>query len=212
MGGSMIRTVFLLGLLCSCPLLLAEPDVRDPESGPREIIEMEYVVKAPAPEAALRSFRRSAEAKGGHLVSMESTACTVDVPAAIGIEVMQSVVRAQGLLLARNVSRRAVSAEIADLRARIKARREHLTRLEKLFADVDLAQTLALESETASALRELDKVQGQLNYLTERSSMLRVTIRLETSHVARGRTGIPLAAPWVGSLTLENFLSRFGRQ
>ena len=212
MDRSLNRTLILGGVVWCSSFLTAAPAEDVSVSRSREIIEMQYGLKTPTPEPTLKAFRSAAEGKGGHLVTMESGSCTMDVPESVGLEAMQAIVRGLGAVVERNVQRRAVGPEIADLAARIKARRDHLQRLEKLFGDVDLAQTLALESETAAALRELDRIRGQLNYLRERSAMLRVTIRLETSAVARRAGSVPVAAPWVRSLSLENFLLRYGRQ
>ncbi len=190
--------------------LAAAPEETSPAKTGAEIIEMSYTLKAPAPETAMRTLRRLAEERGGHLVGMEATVCTVDLPATIGAEAAQELVRGLGAVVDRNVNRTAVGSQMADLEARIRARRNHLGRLEKLFTDVDLNQTLALESETAQALRELDRLRGELNYYRERSRMLRVSIRLELSASARGSGRPPIPAPWVGTLTLQDFLRRFG--
>lgn len=176
--------------------------------GGAEWVELEYVLKTPAPEATLAKLRKVAEARGGYLVVMSSDAATVDLPVGSGLDWVQQQVEGLGLIVSRNVQRKSVSAEVRDLDARIRAREAHLSRLRKLFADVDFSQTLALEKEMHLALEALDRLKGRRAYLLDRASMLRLTMRLQAPQSKAG-PDIVAPAPWIYDRNLETLLRGF---
>ena len=106
-------------------------------------------------------------------------------------------IEALGEVQSKNVGSEDVSEQFIDLEARLKSSlREEESLLSLLGRSVTVSEVLAIERELARVRSEIERWQGQLNFLERRVALATIIVSLFPPQV-------PVALPPSGSLSLE---------
>jgi hypothetical protein len=106
---------------------------------------------------------------------------------------------ALGTPLAKNVNANDVTAQVVDLRGRIKTAATSVARLRNLLATAqNVPDVVAIENGLTARESELESLQGQLQVVTSQVQLATVTVVLTTSAPRPHHAGIPGFASAVG--------------
>lgn len=161
-----------------------------------------------------------AEASGGLLAGRTDTSVTVKIPSA---QFRAALTKVDGLgeVLRRSVTAEDVSAEFNDLEVRLENLRATRKRVEEFFARAtSVADALTVEKELERITVEIDRIQGRLKFLRDRTSFSFLTVSVEArpkKEVAvvappppppskPGMRDVRIPAPWLSSLGVGQVL------
>ena len=175
-------------------------------SGQRQVISQGSMsVEVPDVPSAAARVRAIAEGAGGYVEQLSSNSVgefqestmTVRVPQSEFFTVFEQI-KALGKVRNENAGSEDVTARFIDLEARLKsAQREELSLLSLLDRAEKVSEVLIIERELARVRIELERVQGQLNFLERRVDLATITVFLTPPPTDNGQ------APW-GSFTVES--------
>ena len=174
-------------------------------SGQRQVISQGSMsVEVPDVAHAAARVRAIAEGAGGFVEQLSShgvgefqeSTLTVRVPQAEFFSVFEQI-KALGKVQSENAGSEDVSERFIDLEARLRsAQREELSLLSLLDRAERISEILIIEQELTRVRTELERVQGQLNFLERRVDLATITVFL--SPPPRAISQAPS-----GSLTIE---------
>lgn len=161
-----------------------------------------------------------AESAGGHLAGRTDTSITVKIPSA-GFRNALTQVDKLGEVLRRSVTAEDVSAEFNDLEVRLDNLRATRKRIEEFMARAtSLTDALTVERELERVTGEIDKIQGRLKFLRERTAFSLLTVSVEARPKKEpavvvapppppprpGPREVRVPAPWLTSLGVAELL------
>ncbi|MDA0265128.1 MAG: DUF4349 domain-containing protein [Chloroflexi bacterium] len=161
-------------------------------------------VEVPSVPAAADRIRDIAEGAGGFVEQLSSygvkdaqqTNMTVRVPQPSFSSVFDQI-KALGEVQSENTGSEDVTEQFIDLEARLKsAQREELSLLSLLDRAEKISEILIIEQELTRVRTELERLQGQLNFLERRVDLASISVFLSTPQIDEGQ-------PPSGSLTVE---------
>ena len=174
--------------------------------GQRQVISQGSMsVEVPDVPTAAARVRAIAEGAGGFVEQLSSfgvgesqeSTLTVRVPQAEFFSVFEQI-KALGEVQNENAGSEDVTERFIDLEARLKsAQREELSLLSLLDRAEKISEILIIEQELTRVRTELERLQGQLNFLERRVDLASITVFLTPPQKDNGQ------APW-GSLTIES--------
>ena len=174
--------------------------------GQRQVISQGSMsVEVPDVPTAAARVRAIAEGAGGFVEQLSSfgvgeaqeSTLTVRVPQAEFFSVFEQI-KALGEVQNENAGSEDVTERFIDLEARLKsAQREELSLLTLLDRAEKISEILIIEQELTRVRTELERLQGQLNFLERRVDLASITVFLTPPQKDNGQ------APW-GSLTIES--------
>jgi len=175
-------------------------------AGQRQIISQGSMsVEVPDVSFAAARVRAIAEGVGGFVEQLSSngvgefqqSTLTVRVPQAEFFSVFEQI-KALGEVQNENAGSEDVTERFIDLEARLKsAQREELSLLSLLDRAEKISEILIIEQELTRVRVELERLQGQLNFLERRVDLSTITVFLTPPQKDNGQ------AP-SGSLTIES--------
>jgi hypothetical protein len=186
---------------------------RDPGDSPRRIIRTaELYVETDAPEAAVSKLTALADARGGFVVSSETsrqkdsdgaetvtTTIVFRVPVGAFDDALATVRTLGSRVSSEKVTGQDVTEEYVDLEARIRAQRA----VEEQYMGVlkeakTIPDILAVQQKLGEARTEIERAEGRRRFLESQTSLSTVTV-----HVARHIEAVDASGPGFGrSLTL----------
>ena len=177
-----------------------------PASGQRQVISQGSMsVEVPDVSKAAARVRAIAEGAGGFVEQLSSygvdefreSTLTIRVPQAEFFSVFEQI-KALGEVQSENAGTEDVTERFIDLEARLKsAQREELSLLSLLDRAEKISEILIIEQELSRVRTELERLQGQLNFLERRVDLATITVFLTPPQRDHGQ------AP-SGSLTIES--------
>ena len=149
-------------------------------------------------------IRTIAEGMGGFVEQLSSSGTAGRQQASMTIRVPQDQfftalerIEALGEVQSKNVGSEDVSEQFIDLEARLKSSlREEESLLSLLGRAGTVSEVLTIEREMAKVRSEIERFQGQLNFLERRVALATIIVSLFPPHV-------PAALPPFGSLSLD---------
>ena len=183
----------------------ANPTVAIAADGRQVISQGSMSVEVPDVPAAAARVRVIAEGVGGFVEQLSSngvgefqqSTITVRVPQAEFFSVFEQI-KALGEVQNENAGSEDVTERFIDLEARLKsAQREELSLLSLLERAETVAEILTIERELNRVRSDLERLQGQLNFLERRVDLSAITVFLSPPQRDNGQ------AP-SGSLTVES--------
>ena len=209
---------FAAGEAAGAPLATAFPpfaadDARDGRVSPglalqtaqRQVISSATVsIKVNVVEDAVPRIRAIAEGMGGFVEQLSSSGAAGRQQASMTIRVPQEQfftalerIEALGEVQSKNLGTEDVSEQFIDLEARLKSSlREEESLLSLLGRSGTVSEVLAIERELARVRSEIERWQGQLNFLERRVALATIIVSLFPPNV-------PEALPPSGTLSLE---------
>jgi len=171
----------------------------------RKVISSATVsIKVKVVEEVVAQIRTIAEGMGGFVEQLSSSGAAGRQQASMTIRVPQDQfftalerIEALGEVQSKNVGSEDVSEQFIDLEARLKSSlREEESLLSLLGRSVTVSEVLAIERELARVRSNIERLQGQLNFLERRVALATIIVSLFPPQVQ-------VALPPSGSLSLE---------
>ena len=161
-------------------------------------------IKVRVVEGVVAQIRTIAEGMGGFVEQLSSFGAAERQQASMTIRVPQDQfftalerIEALGEVQSKNLGSEDVSEQFIDLEARLKSSlREEESLLSLLGKSATVSEVLAIERELARVRSDIERVQGQLNFLERR-------VALATINVSLFPPQMPVAQPPSGFLSLE---------
>ena len=161
-------------------------------------------IKVKVVEEAMAQIRTFAEDVGGFVEQLSSSGSDKRQQASMTVRVPQDQfftalerIETLGEVQSKNVGSEDVSEQFIDLDARLRSTlREEESMLALLGRSVTVSEVLAIERELARVRSEIERLQGQLNFLERRVALATISIFLSPPKVQ-------LALPPSGSLSME---------
>ena len=197
---------------------LAAPAFAPPEAGvggvasgqamqtlQRKVISSASVsIKVNLVEEAVTQIRTIAEGMGGFVEQLSSSGAAARQQASMTVRVPQAQfftalerIEALGEVQSKNLGTEDVSEQFIDLEARLTSSlREEESLLSLLGRSGTVSEVLAIERELARVRAEVERWQGQLNFLERRVDLATITVSLFPPQK-------PLAQPPSGNLSME---------
>ena len=171
----------------------------------RKVISSATVsIKVNVVEEAVTQIRTIAEGMGGFVEQLSSSGAAGRQQASMTIRVPQAQfftalerIEALGEVQSKNLGTEDVSEQFIDLEARLTSSlREEESLLSLLGRSGTVSEVLAIERELARVRAEVERWQGQLNFLERRVDLATITVSLFPPQM-------PLAQPPSGNLSME---------
>ena len=184
----------------SAPAATAAPSFRDEDVGPgsilafaeRQIISQgSLFVEVEDVSQAVAQVRVIAESTGGFVEQLSSSGVDDGRHATLTLRVPQSEffaafdrIKLLGKVASENAGSEDVSEQFIDLEARLQsAQREEESLLSLLGRAQQVSDVLTIERELFRVRTELERVQGQLNFLERRVALATITVSLSGPQV-----------------------------
>ncbi len=156
---------------------------------------------------AADEITRLTEEAGGFPVIITADHLQLKVPPEKLRTVMKQI-SSSGLVLQKSLDRQDLTAQIADLEAKVRARTQILGRLRTLLDGSSLEVTLNIEQRMLGLVTHLENAKGQLHVLRERATWAVVDVDFRFRQ--REHTGhVTSPFKWINTVTLEGFLEEF---
>jgi CRP-like cAMP-binding protein len=196
--------------------LRREPSPSSPQSGefvasinPRKVVyNATFGMIVGDVRYAQDRVRELAEQMDGYMQEMGRDFIVVRVPAE-KFDQVEGMLAELGSITKRQIRAQDVTEQYYDLQIRLKNARTLAERLRKLIKEAaNMADTLAAENQLKHITNEIERLQGQLNRLTNRIAY--ATIRVELSRLREAPAAelagrLPFA--WLHDLGLDSLLS-----
>lgn len=160
-------------------------------------------------DKTLDSIQELARSLGGFLSHRADRRITIRVPAGKFDEAMIKLVT-HGDVLHRNVEVKDVTEQYLDLSLRLKNARQVRDRIAQLLADAkNVEDSLRVEQELGRLSAEIERLEGQLNYLRDRARYSTITVMLEPVRTVEigGSRAFTLPFPWLRDLGLGRLMN-----
>ena len=160
-------------------------------------------------DEALDVARAMAEELGGYFQSISDQTITLRVPASRWEEALTRVA-AIGRILNRRIEAADVTEEVVDLRLRLRNSLALGKRLEELLQMAKtVEETLKVEKELNRIRTEIERLEGRLQFLSDRIAFSTLVIRfVEVSSAPTRPQALPV--PWLQALGLNRLLGLTG--
>ena len=160
-------------------------------------------------DEALDAARAMAEELGGYFQSLSDETITIRVPASRWEEALARVAMI-GRILNRQIEAADVTEEVVDLRLRLRNSLALGKRLEELLQMAKtVEETLKVEKELNRIRTEIERLEGRLQFLSDRIAFSTLVIRfVEVTNAPTRPQALPF--PWLRALGLNRLLGLSG--
>ena len=160
-------------------------------------------------DEALDAARAMAEELGGYFQSLSDQTITIRVPAKRWEEALTRVA-AIGRILSRRIEAADVTEEVVDLKLRLRNSLALGKRLEELLAMAKtVEETLKVEKELNRIRTEIERLEGRLQFLSDRIAFSTLVIQfIEVTNAPTRPQALPF--PWLRALGLNRLLGLSG--
>ncbi|MCB1306093.1 MAG: DUF4349 domain-containing protein [Leptospiraceae bacterium] len=189
-------SITVMALLLS-GALFAETNAQDQES-----TRLEYSVRTESSDLFVDEIMAYASKNGGYLVALSSSRAEFRIPARLGREAIEARIAAVPGTNLYHSSRTTedVSADLVDLRARLRVAEDNLGKLRALSTSAGIDDLLDLEKALQRSLQEVEDLKGQIRYLEESSDLFLVRIQINSIRDTSDPAVVPI--PWIRNLTV----------
>ena len=171
-------------------------------------VEASLVVKVAQPVASADTLVRVARDSGGWFAERTGDRLVLRVPTA-SVDAVIAAARAEGVVVARDLSRRDLGTELADVRARLAARQAVLDQYFALLPEADPEAVLTVEREILRVVQQVESLEGRLRVLEHDVANARVVVAFRF-HDRRAPTPDGSSAfPWLNQVDLVTVMDAF---
>ncbi|MES2949555.1 MAG: DUF4349 domain-containing protein [Pseudomonadota bacterium] len=149
-----------------------------------------------------------AEALGGYFSSFSKDAVTLKVPVDTSRELI-NFVKTDWKPVQQSYRAEDLSAPLGQIRARLKAKLELYTSLEKMLATADAANIIEVETAATKLIQEIEGLKGRMRALQHRLDFSTVTVSFSLLQRERPLNDGNSPFVWLNDLGLENLLREF---
>lgn len=163
-----------------------------------------------------------AESLGGHLAGRKDQSVQIKVPSA-GFREAMTKIEALGGVVGRSVTADDVSEEFHDLEVQLGNLRATRTRLQEFLGKATgIADMLTVERELERVGKEIDRIEGRLEFLRTRATMSVISVAMSPKPKVAApivasptlpppppprRASVDLPIPWVSELGIDPLMS-----
>ncbi len=164
------------------------------------------VVAVSQKEEAADAAVAEAERLGGWFQARTPDHVSLRVPVDQG-EVLVDAVSAQGKVLDRSLSRDDLSQELADLRARLKAREDVLARYNAVLAKASAKSIVSVEQQIMHAIQQIELLKGRIRMLESQAAMAAVDVSFQFRDRQAPVNDGSSSFAWLNSLDVQNVIA-----
>jgi len=164
------------------------------------------VVAVSQKEEAADSAVAEAERLGGWFQARTPAYVSLRVPVDQG-EALVEAVSAQGKVLDRSLSREDLSQELADLRARLKAREDVLARYNAVLAKASAKSIVSVEQQIMQAIQQIELLKGRIRMLESQGAMAAVDVSFQFRDRQAPVNDGSSSFAWLNSLDVQNVIA-----
>jgi hypothetical protein len=169
-------------------------------------VQAALVIAVDQREEAADAAVAEAERLGGWFQSRTPAYVSLRIPVAQS-DAFVDTVSAQGKVLDRSLSREDVSQQLADLRARLKAREEVIARYEAVLATASSKGIVSVEQQILAAIQDVERLKGQIRLLESQATMASVDVSFQfRDRQAPANDGTSSFA-WLNTLDLQRVVA-----
>jgi hypothetical protein len=124
------------------------------------------------------------------------------------LHLFSQVIEKMGVVIDKQLVRSDLTEELKQLEAGIKSKREILDQLQKLISVADMANTLEIERQMRSMIRELEDLQGRMRAQFDRTELATIEVSFtlpERQSINQKLSSIPI----LNDLSVDALLRRF---
>ncbi len=149
-----------------------------------------------------------AEALGGYFSTFSKDVVTLKVPADKSRELI-NFVKTDWKPVQESYRAEDLDAALGQTRARLKAKQELYTRLEKMLTTADAANIIEVETAATKLIAEIEDLKGRMRALQHRLDFSTLTVSFSLLQRERPRDDGNSPFVWLNDLGLENLLREF---
>jgi hypothetical protein len=164
------------------------------------------VIAVSQKEEAADAAVDQAEKLGGYFQARTPQHVSLRVPVTQG-EALVEAISLQGKVLDRSLSRDDLSQQLADLRARLKAREEVLARYDAVLEKASAKSIVSVEHQIMQAIQQIELLKGQIRMLESQASMAAVDVSFQFRDRQAPVNDGSSSFAWLNSLDVQNVIA-----
>lgn len=165
-------------------------------------------VKVPKRDLAMDAVIGKARELGGWFASMTGQQVVLRVPAARADELI-TFAASQGLVVSRSYQRTDLSAQLGDLRSRLKSRSDVLQRYFEVLDSAHADAVVTVEQQITSLISEIEHLEGQIRQLEAQADFATVTVAWQFRERAAPRRDGSSSFAWLNTVNLADLIDGF---
>ncbi len=200
----LLQTMILIGLLIHIQM---PKDVQAQTPQRMEMLQINLVLKVLDLEGSVQRIRDQMPQYQAFpkLIHQQRLIIRLPIPQ---LHLFSQVIEKMGVVIDKQLVRSDLTEELKQLEAGIKSKREILDQLQKLISVADMANTLEIERQMRSMIRELEDLQGRMRAQFDRTELATIEVSFtlpERQSVQQKLSSIPI----LNDLSVDALLRRF---
>jgi hypothetical protein len=198
----LVQAFILLLCLCVYPCHL---QAQTPQR--MEMLQINLVLKVLDLEGSIQRIREQMPQYQAFPKLIHQQKLTIRLPIP-QLHLFSQVIEKMGVVVDKQLVRSDLTQELKQLEAGVKSKREILDQLQKLIAVADMANTLEIERQMRSMIRELEELQGRMRTQFDQTELATIDVSFtlpERQTVNQKLSSIPI----LNDLSVDALLRRF---
>ena len=195
------------------PLVAAAPDAQDPTPlltvvEPRKVVYAgRFNVAVGDVAVSIQTTKALADKLGGYMLRMTTNTIVIRVPSDKFDAAVEAVGR-MGMVIDKEVTAQDVTDQYFDIEMRLKNAKATQQKLLALLEKSQVVRdTMDIEKELQRITTEIERLQGQLNKLSNEVAFSMLTVLFNQTSSAPAETQVKLPFYWLGRIGLNELLS-----
>ena len=165
-------------------------------------------IQVPDRDAAATALIAKVEALGGYFNSFSNDTVVLKVPAEKSRDLI-NFVKLEWKPVQESYRAEDVTSAVGQMQARLKAKQELYTRMEKLLVSAEAGDIIAVETAATKQIAEIEGLKGRLRALQHRMDFSTVTVNFRILQRERPPAEGDSPFEWLNGLGLDNLLREF---
>lgn len=182
------------------------------EPAPAEIresnVQAGLVIKVAKRDLAADALVAKTRELGGYFASLSSQQVVLRVPVDSADSLIEFVA-GQGLVVSRTYTRTDMSGTLGELRSRLKARQDVLSRYLDVLGGAKADAVVTVEQQVTSLIAEIEELEGRIRLLENQVGYATVTVGFQFRERAAPRRDGASSFGWLNTLNLADLIQGF---
>lgn len=165
-------------------------------------------VKVTKRDVAMDALIAEARRLGGYFASLSAQQVVLRVPVQRADALVQYA-RGLGLVVGRTYQRTDLSAQLGDLRSRLKSRTDVLQRYFDVLDSAHADAVVGVEQQITSLIAEIESLEGQIRQLEGQADFATVTVAFQFRERAAPRRDGGSSFAWLNTVNLADLIDGF---
>lgn len=171
-------------------------------------VQAAMVLKVQRPDEVADLLVAEARTEGGYFAARSSQQLRLKVPTAEA-QAFLALIGEQGQVVQRTYSSEGLTAQVAEVRSRLKAREDVLARYFAVLSSADAKSVVTVEREIVRLVEEIEGLKGRLRALEHRADFADITIDFQfRDRAAPSRDGSS-SFRWLNTVNLADLVEDF---